>query len=331
MLGGHDILKITDMPPPYSILTGDSPVLHRRQTALLASFDDLFHDFLSKGGPRPPEYAVLNRAVHHLAEAVRLGSLTQESVSTYIHEMTRKHLRGTMQAQALERKYGYSGDFEIIDRIYTRHVHDDPNRRLWDLYFHSQAAPVAVRNRKAYFQDLMHKHLAEQETAGPLHVLNVASGPARDLREFFLNHPGAEVQFDCVDMDAHAVDYASRLCAPWLERIHFHHRNVLRFVPTRRYDLTWSAGLFDYLSDRVFVHVLRAMMSVTRPGGEVVVGNFSDFNPSQDYMELLGHWQLIHRSEETLHALAGRAGASPEQVTVRWEPEGVNFFLHIRM
>src|SRR5690606_42024619 len=48
----------------------------------------------------------------------------------------------------------------------------------------------------------------------PLHVLNVASGPARDLREFFLNHPGAEVQFDCVDMDAHAVDYASRLCAP---------------------------------------------------------------------------------------------------------------------
>lgn len=331
MLGGQDISKITDMPPPYSILTSDSPVLPRHETALLSSFDDLFHDFLSKGGPRPTEYGVLNQAVHHLAEAVRSGCLSQDTVSNYVHEMTRRHLPGTMQAQALERKYGYSGDFEIIDNIYTRRTHKDPELRLWDLYFHSQSAPVAVRNRKAYFLDLINQHAAEQRQRAPLHILNVASGPARDVREFFLNHPEADVQVDCVDMDAHAVDYASKLCAPWLDSIHFHHRNVLRFVPTQRYDLAWSAGLFDYLSDRVFVHVLKAMMSVTRPGGEVVVGNFSDLNPSQDYMEVLGHWQLIHRSEETLLELARRAGAQPSQVKIAWESEGVNFFIHIRI
>lgn len=318
------------MPPPYSILTAESPVLHRRDSHLLSSFDDLLHDFLSKGGPQPQEYSVLNRAVRHLGDSVRGGSVSQEEVSEYIREITRIYLPGTMQAEALERKYGYSGDFEIIDHIYTRRTHTDANLRLWDLYFHSQAAPVAVRNRKAYFQDLMETHLAAHTGGGPLAVLNVASGPARDVREFFLNHPGAAVHMDCVDMDAHAIAYAQNLCSPWDSQLHFHHRNVLRFVPTRGYDLTWSAGLFDYLSDRLFVHVLKAMLAVTKPGGEVVVGNFSDFNPSRDYMELLGHWQLIHRSKETLTALAARAGASPDQVQIHWEPEGVNYFLHIR-
>jgi extracellular factor (EF) 3-hydroxypalmitic acid methyl ester biosynthesis protein len=318
------------MPPPYSILTPEPLVLNRRESHLLNSFDELLHDFLSKGGPRPPEYSVLNRAVRHLGDAVRGGNLYQDEVSSYIGDLTRRHLQGTMQAKALERKYGYSGDFEIIDNIYTRCTSPNPRLRLWDLYFHSQAAPVAVRNRKGYFQDLMQTELAAHEGKGVFNVLNVASGPARDVREFFHNHPDAPVSMDCVDMDAHAIQYARHLCSPWASKLHFHHRNVLRFVPSRGYHLTWSAGLFDYLSDRVFIHVLKAMMSVTQPGGQVVVGNFSDFNPSRDYMELLGNWQLIHRSRETLTALAARAGASPDQIQIFWEPEGVNYFLHIR-
>lgn len=318
------------MPPPYSILTDESPVLNRRESHLLNSFDDLLLDFIVRGGPMPAEYSVLNRAIRHLGDSVRGGSLSQDEVSNYVRAITEKHMHGTMQAEALNQKYGYSGDFEIIDHIYTRKTSGNPHLRLWDLYFHSQAAPVAVRNRKGYFQDLVQNHLEAHHGIGPLQVLNIASGPGRDVHEFYLHHPDADVQIDCVDMDAHAIAYAQDLCAPWTDRLRFHHRNVLRFVPTRGYDLTWSAGLFDYLSDRIFIHVLKAMMSVTKPGGEVVIGNFSDFNPSRDYMELLGRWQLVHRSRETLLALAERAGAIPAQTQVLWEAEGVNYFLHIR-
>lgn len=316
------------MPPPYSI-SSELPVANRRESPLLRSFDELLQDFLAKGGPLPPEYSVLNRAIRHLGDAVRGGSVQQEEVSAYVREITLEHFQGTMQAEALQRKYGYSGDFEIIDHIYTRRTSTDPALRLWDLFFHSQAAPVAVRNRKAYFLNLMEEHLA-QHAGSSLNVLNVASGPARDVREFFMSQPGAAVHMDCVDMDPHAIEYARHMCSPWQSSLNFHHRNVLRFIPTRGYDLTWSAGLFDYLSDRVFGHLLKAMMAVTKPGGELVVGNFSDFNPSRDYMELLGHWQLIHRSRETLLTLAARAGATPDRVRILWEPEGVNYFLHIR-
>jgi SAM-dependent methyltransferase len=311
------------------LILAEAPLSHRRAPHLLNQFDDLFHDFIAKGGPLPPEYGVLNRAIRHLADSLRAGAVGRAELLTYVQETTLRHLPGTMQAEALERKYGYSGDFEIIDHIYSRHTCADPKQRLWDLYFHAQAAPVAVRNRKAYFQQLMGAHLAASG-GRPLDVLNVASGPCRDLREFFLDHSEAAVTVDCVDMDARAIEYGSRLCAPWLDRIQFHHRNVLKHVPARAYDLVWSAGLFDYLSDRLVVHLLSVLLKVVKPGGEVVIGNFSDFNPSRDFMELFGHWHLRHRSKETLLALAAQAGATRDQTEVLWEPEGVNYFLHIR-
>ena len=307
----------------------EAPASYRRDAHLLSQFDDLLQDFISKGGPLPREYGVLNQAIDHLAGAIRAGLISHGEVLAYVQDATLRYLPGTMQAEALERKYGYSGDFEIIDHIYTRHLCADPALRLWDLYFHAQAAPVAVRTRKAYFQQLMRDHLLARG-GRPLDLLNVASGPCRDLREFFLDQPEAKVTVDCVDMDARAIEYGRRLCGPWLDRITFHHRNVLKHQPARAYDLVWSAGLFDYLSDRLFVHMLSVLLRVVKPGGEVVIGNFSDFNPSRDFMEIFGHWNLRHRSQETLKNLAEQAGAAPGHVEVFWEPEGVNYFVHIR-
>ena len=319
------------MTATASLMMTDLPVQNRRDSALLSQFDDLFQDFIIKGGPLPQEYGVLNRAIRHLGDAVGAGVVAHGDLLAYVQHLSKQELAGTMQAEAMERKYGYSGDFEIIDHIYTRKICANPKLRLWDLFFHSQAAPVAVRNRKAYFQDLMQSHLAARQGTDRMAVLNVASGPGRDMREFFLENQTAPVSMDCVDMDARAIAYATQLCEPWLDRITFHHRNVLRFIPTRGYDLVWSAGLFDYLSDKLFVHLLSTLIKVTKPGGEVVIGNFSDFNPSRDFMELLGHWQLHHRSRETLMALTAQAGLSPNQVRLFWEPEGVNYFLHIRL
>ena len=54
----------------------------------------------------------------------------------------------------------------------------------------------------------------------------------------------------------------------------------------------------------------------------MLVGNFSEFNASRDYMELMGDWYLEHLSEQKLRELVEKAGAAPEKVQVRWAPEG---------
>ena len=295
----------------------------------LLDLDGILHDLIASGGPLPTDYALLNQKLRALGDAVRADVVNKHEVLAYSRDLTSRHFQGTLQAQALDRKYGYSGDFEIIDSIYRLHAAPQADLRRWDLFFQAQAAPNAVRNRKAYFQHLLDQHHASHPK-GTLRVLNVASGPARDLREWMLEHPDADIHFDCVDADVHAIDHARKLCAPFIERVEFHHRNAMRFIPATGYDLVWSAGLFDYLMDRSFVFLLKSLLAVTRAGGELVIGNFSDFNPSRDYMELLGDWALIHRAEKQLVELAREAGAPAGSIRVQWEPEGVNASLHIR-
>lgn len=295
----------------------------------LMDLDGLIHELIADGGPLPSEYALLNQKLRQLGDAVRADVTKRADVLAYAKDLTQRHFEGSMQAMALERKYGYSGDFEVIEGIYRQNVSIEPHLKRWDLFFHAQAAPIAVRNRKAYFLRLLDQHQTVSRS-GPMRVLDVASGPARDLREWMLENPKADVLFDCVDADVHAIEHARQLCRPFIHRVEFHHRNAMRFLPSRGYDLVWSAGLFDYLMDRSFVFLLKSLIAVTKPGGEVVIGNFSPLNTSRDYMEFLGDWVLIHRNEKQLAELAREAGAAQSAITIDWEPEGVNLFLRIR-
>ena len=43
-------------------------------------------------------------------------------------------------------------------------------------------------------------------------VLNVGSGPGKDMLDFFQDNSDANVYFDCVDFDKDAIKYAARLC-----------------------------------------------------------------------------------------------------------------------
>ncbi len=95
--------------------------------------------------------------------------------------------------------------------------------------------------------------------------------------------------------------------------------------------MVWSAGLFDYFDDKIFTRLLKKIISWTKPGGEVIIGNFSNRNPSRNYMELIGDWFLVHRTEEKLIEIARAAGAKTDNISVGKELEGVNLFLHVRV
>lgn len=148
------------------------------------------------------------------------------------------------------------------------------------------------------------------------------------MEEFFHSQPYSMVHIDCVDMDAKAISHALDLNRDFLDRITFHHRNIFRFQPKETYDLVWSAGLFDYLDDRAFRFLLKKFLHIIKPGGQIVIGNFSPNNPSRDYMEF-GRWNLIHRDKEQLLQLAGACNVQKQKNTINSEPEGVNLFLHI--
>lgn len=137
------------------------------------------------------------------------------------------------------------------------------------------------------------------------------------------------MHIDCIEQDQNAINHAMALCQRYLDKITFQAKNVLRFQSSKKYHLIWSAGLFDYFDDGVFVFMLNKLKTMVAEGGEIVIGNFSTMNPSKSYMELF-EWHLHHRSPNTLKAFALKAGFATNQISVEKESTGVNLFLHIR-
>lgn len=278
---------------------------------------------MKNGGPELHEYDYLLEISDHFTTQ----KLTIEEAAQ-LHEIIEPMLNlDCVVGFCYLKPHGYTGDFEIIDKMYQHWVSPkSPKFHKWDNFFHSLHSVRAVRNRKDYLV----KQLTKLETKiEKPRVLDLASGPCTDLYEFFKLNPQSKIQVDCLDMDEQAINYASVICDNYVEHISFINRNAFRYRPKHKYDLIWSAGLFDYFTDKLFLRLMANMYNNLEDGGMLVVGNFADHNPSRGAMELFGQWYLHHRSEEELFGLAQKIGVPENKINVFSEATKVNLFLHI--
>ncbi len=281
---------------------------------------------VEQGGPMPSQYEELNLWFQGIGEQVRAGIITRNQIRTMWTDFGEAFSTDTLQGFVANKPYGYAGDFEFIDKIQTNWISFKEKLANWDKFFHWHKATVAVRNRKEYFKKL----LAEQDQSGGSHlpiVLNVGCGPCRDIYEYLQEKTATNIRFECLGIDNRALNYAKQLLES--SQVEYCCKNAFRFKPNKKYDLVWSAGLFDYLENKQFIFLLRLLLDAVSPDGEIVIGNFSEANPSRDYMEF-GEWFLHHRTEDRLAILANQAGCSENSITIEKEATGVNLFLRIR-
>ena len=172
-------------------------------------------------------------------------------------------LRGEYPRWAYEKPYGYPGDFWIIDNIYKNKPKTTMYDGLWDWYFLSMAASAATRQRKEDSKKMIFA-FAKKNQGRELRVMNLGSGPAREIKELLEENPQVfeRVIFDCYDFDQNALNYAkSLLNSP--ANVNFIQENAVRLALTKRikekipfrYDLIYSTGLFDYFGGRVAVRL----------------------------------------------------------------------------
>lgn len=283
---------------------------------------------MHQGGPATSEYEELAVVVNQLYDEYKAGHFSQIDLQILQQSFGPTCLRETLHGHSISKPYGYAGDFMIIDKIYREHVTADKHFEKWDQLWHSLAATQAVRNRKDYFKQVMTKRLTGRKTTD---LLNVASGPARDLSELYALIQPDCLNTICIEADERAIAYAQELTKGHEDHIRFIQKNIFRYEANTQFDITWSAGLFDYFTDAVFVKMLRKFVSWTKTGGEIIIGNFSADNPSRSFMEFFGDWYLHHRSASTLVGLALEAGIAKRNTWVEQECEGVNLFLHVRI
>jgi extracellular factor (EF) 3-hydroxypalmitic acid methyl ester biosynthesis protein len=284
--------------------------------------------FIQAGGPEETEYEEMTKMWDSLVLQPGSSANKENGHHRLVDLFGQDFVQQTIQGFSFRKPHGYSGDYEIIDAIYQQKILSESRFQKWDKYLHWVDAAKAVRNRKDYFIRLVKDRANKLDR--PIHLLNVASGPCRDVLELFQEISPEKIRVHCVDLDPNAIQYAKNLLGNLSDNIQFTRSNIFKFDTTEQYDLVWSAGLFDYFNDQDFVKALSKLFSWCAVGGEVVVGNFSVDNPTRSYMEKAYDWFLYHRTEDQLKQLASNVGTEPIQSQVKSESLKVNLFLHVQ-
>lgn len=288
---------------------------------------ELIEAVVQKGGPEPDDYELLNLTIAAMPHYLENDILSKEDLARIVEMCDFLQTPTTFMGHSKLKPYGYAGDYAIIEKIYNQTVCDRFTK--WDIYAYSHPAAAAVRNRKMYFKTILADRLSKQEQE--LRLLNIASGPARDLFELYSTIEADKLHTTCVEFDKRAIAYATELCESYMHKISFLNKNIFKYETEDKFDIIWSAGLFDYFDDVTFVDILSKFIHEwSTPNGEVIVGNFCTSNPSRPFMELFGEWNLNHRSADHLYRLALEAGAEVGKIFIDKEPAGVNLFLRIQ-
>jgi SAM-dependent methyltransferase len=233
--------------------------------------------------------------------------------------------RSRMVDRALRKPRGYAGDHALMDIYYTGEVAPEGFGRMLDTHLHSFPASRAVVARKEYVKAWLASRVSRRSCAK---VVDLACGPCRIERELFDAGRVADAHLVVVDNDPEALAYARQVLGPHAEHVEYAEANAIKMARARAVppaiagaSFVVSLGLFDYLPRMLAVNLLRALRASTAPGGELLVGNFAQGNPTRPFMEWTSDWVLIYRSPEDFMQLFLDAGFAPEELSCEREAE----------
>ncbi|MCK5161204.1 MAG: class I SAM-dependent methyltransferase, partial [Candidatus Aureabacteria bacterium] len=210
----------------------------------------------------------------------------------------------------VEKPFGYSGDYIMISMIYDGAYDGDTLLgKLISKYTYNLDAGRIVRLRKEYIKKIIFEKLKNTDFIDKrIKILSVGCGPAREIEEiakFDSNIPQCEISL--LDFDERPLycveDRLSRQKIGENTKINFVNKSIRSIVKERkkhRYDLIYSLGLMDYLSDNTCKVVLKSLFDALNPGGTLVVSQFGFGNATKLYMEFVGDWYLIYRFQDDM-------------------------------
>ncbi len=278
------------------------------------------------GGPDERDFSLLNDSFRSVLRDAVLPARKAEVRSMVASAMGDAYTAQTVQGLVYQHPQGVDVDFEVMERTYSRYLSPCERFRKWDSYWQQHAFAEAARYQKTLMKLWIRKK--ENEQTG-VSVMDAGCGSSRALYEYLLENRSLST-FTCLDTDQSAIDYAKLMCRNFRHQVGLHCCDFMRFNTDHRYDLVWSFGVFERLNDAQFKAGLKKLVSITRPGSTIVLGNVGTSNPSQDYMDLLG-WSVTPRSASHVRYLAMSCELDFAELNVEPDEWGVNNYLTIEV
>lgn len=260
---------------------------------------------------------MLYEARQHILDQDQWKALCQY---LYRHRIARYIFSDPYTLRSFQKPWKYPGDALLLDYIYKLNPVSDITsvpivRYIHEFCINSQASR-AVRYRASVISNYIDSvNLRSHNTQ----ILSVACGHMRELTS--LKSVGIKPihQFIAVDHEDRCYQTVVK-DNPGLQNFKFYHTNVLDMIRSKEafpkigYDFIYSAGLFDYLSDKISFKLIQTLVDSLRKDGVLLVTNFKPNIPDIGYMESYMDWYLIFRTCEELLRLVEPLKAN---VTVR--------------
>ena len=219
-----------------------------------------------------------------------------------LHELL---LEDPYTARAFQKPRGYAGDAVMLDYMYSGNppLGTSPIGAAIFAVTAGCAAAQSVVARRDLLRALIDR--AAERSARP-NILAVACGHLREAAASVAVREGRASGIIALDQDAESLAVVERVHAR--DGVRTLRESVGGLLKGRvtfaDLDLAYAAGLYDYLDDRTAAALTGKLFAMLRPGGSLVVANFTPGHQARGYMTTFMDWRLICRDEAALDALA---------------------------
>lgn len=245
-------------------------------------------------------------------EARTLGLADEAADQVRAHPLHALVRQDPFTQRAAAKPRGYAGDAVMMDFIYDAAAPAGTTALGQALLGCTSRSGMglSVQYRRVLLRSLIDDVVA---THGQGRVLSVAAGHCRELRGSLVQSPAFDGEFVALDQDGESCAQVAQDQAG--HRVSVRHQGVrdLLALPADgslgRFDLVYSAGLYDYLPDALARRLTQRLLGLLRPQGRLLIANFMPGGCGRGYQELFMDWTLILRDEAQLRQLALDAGA----------------------
>ena len=262
------------------------------------------------GSPRTYHRAVsiVHDICHALTDCETSGAADAD-VRDVIQRARAIHAQSPFVTRLQSWPRGYPGDFETIEWLWRGDNRAPQGTLAHAIEAYALTAAIAQqhRNKVSYQAGCMLETFAMDSSC---RILSLGCGGNPDIRTVIHQVPASATLVLC-DSDDNALAYSREKLEAVVDRCRFVRglvpRVLRRVQASAPFDLILAGGLFDYLSDRFITRTLADAWDMLAPGGRIVFTNIATGNPYRVWIEYLGDWRLIERSEADIAALCRAA------------------------
>lgn len=334
-----------DVPPEYRDAVEAAAALLERYHAGLAADGDAPGQLTELAENLRSEWrAVWIEAFESLRELAENGKHAIAAKQYTESRLTAHLIEAPLWRQAYTKPLGYSGDYQVMNYIYAGSPQGDT---AFARLAHLLAVSIGefVVRRKDLVRDAIGEIVRGKSSEGEALIASIGCGPAREVAEFVTErlHEGTSVVFTLVDHDESALRFAGQSIRRALETRGgtFRTRTDLRKVSALRLlrdihpaellgqvDMIYSAGLFDYFSDRTCRLLARRLYEALHPGGTLLLGNMKAGTDMLWPLHFIADWNLTYRTAESIMRWAEDLPGA--EISLRTEATGYDYMLFVR-